>query len=312
MNPDIFERICLSELSPEALEESCAYLTEKLKQFVYKQEPVLVCFPDEGPASLGGIFGEAVRRCEAKPVFLGGSYRWKELLYLAFDSHSQVIIAHPTVVLGLMKLSKYTKTPLYIHNAVLTCYPYSRWMVQGLKKGLDCKVWGCYNLRNSPVIAGFTCDEDAGIHVRQEVFRADVVDEGGKPMPDSRRGKLLFHYLKEDVVFDPEETALLRHQECSCGNDAPRIVESVYSGSGDTTKRIWEERFLAWSSVLDYRARQTESGIDLELVVFPGECLPKLPSCAKLTVRPWEPERDVPFYIADHFVKISENLPTNP
>jgi len=32
----------------------------------------------------------------------------------------------------------------------------------------------------------------------------------------------------------------------------------------------------------------------LALICFPGEKLPKFPSCAKLQVRPWNPERDCP------------------
>ena len=39
----------------------------------------------------------------------------------------------------------------------------------------------------------------------------------------------------------------------------------------------------------------TESGLALELVVFPGESLPVIPNCAKLKIRPWDPETDVPF-----------------
>ena len=79
-------------------------------------------------------------------------------------------MASPWVILGLMKLSKFTKTPLYASDVVLGGYPYAKWMVEDVEKGMDCRVWGCYAIRSGPVIAGFTCNQGAGIHIRDEIL----------------------------------------------------------------------------------------------------------------------------------------------
>ena len=308
MKQDCYEKLLATETTPEALEMTRSYIAERLKVFLYKEEPVLICFPDQGPDSFGGIVAEAVKKCDGVPVFWGPDYRWISLLRQAFDTHAHTIVAPPLIVLGLMKVAKATATPLYIHNVVMGGYPYARWMLDGLKKGLDCKVWGCYSVRSGPVVTGFTCEREAGIHIRDERFKAVVVDEEGNQLPDPQRGKLLLvSTVDPELVYDPEESSLMLHQPCSCGCDAPRIVETLYTGTDNPAKAVLEERFLAWSSILDYRANQTESGIDLELVVFPGESLPKIPSCAKLTVRPWNPEKEVPFYAVDNFMKLPEN-----
>ena len=99
---------------------------------------------------------------------------------------------------------------------------------------------------------------------------------------------------------------MMHHQPCSCGSDDPRIVETNYIGEDNPTRALLEEKFLAWSSVLDYRAENTEYGTALEMVVFPGESIPKLPSFAKLNVRHWNPEEDVPFCMERFARKISE------
>ena len=54
---------------------------------------------------------------------------------------------------------------------------------------------------------------------------------------------------------------------------------------------------LRWSSILDCRVTRSDYGLELEIVTFPGEKLPKLPSCAKQVVRPWDPETEIPFSI---------------
>lgn len=307
MNENEYKRFFQMETTPEALAASAAYLAQKLGAFVRKREPVLICFPKMGPDSLGAVFENAILALDAVPIFWGPDFRWKELLRIAFDSHSQTIIAHPLIVMGLMKIAKATQTPLYIHNVVLGGYPYAQWMTEDLKKGLDAKIWGFYSVRSSPVILGFTCDQQAGIHVREEVVHAMLVEQSGAGAASAKRGKLLFASQKDpQLVLDPHETAILHYQPCSCGSDTPRIVDTMSCDFSHPSRDFFEKRLLDWSSILDYRLRVTEYGTDLEIVIFPGELLPKLPSSAKLTLRPWNPEKDVPFYILDHFVKIPE------
>lgn len=309
MTDNSYQRLLKLETTPEALEATVCYLTERMKPFLRTLEKVMILFPDEGPDSLGAIFAEAVRRCNGEPFFVGSDYRWKTLLRVAFQSHTSTIIGHPLVVLGLMKLAKATGTPLYLYDVIACGDPFSHWMVDGLKRGLDCRIWGCYAVRSGPVVAGFSCEQEAGIHIRKDVFVPDVQYLPGDKATGPRRGRLYFVSAKDpQLVYDPQEIALVYHNGCSCGCDEPRVVETNSSKQDSISKIFSEDKFLTWSSILDYRARLTEYGIDLELVVFPGESLPKIPSCAKLTVRPWDPETDIPFYIADNFIKIPEKI----
>ena len=284
------------ETTPEALERTRVYLYQRMKDILRPNEKVLICFPDEGVGSLGGLIAQVLTDCKCEPLFWGPDHRWKGLLKQSFVESVDAIFGPPLVVLGLMKMARATSTPLGIYNAFLAGYPYTSWMNEGIKRGLDCRIWGCYWIGKGPVIAGFTCDKEAGTHIRSDIFEARICDTDGKPLPDARRGAFTLHYKPEPgLVFDTQETAKIWHQPCSCGCDDPRIVETVFVGDDDPAKTMLEERFLAWSSVLDYRVERTECGLDLELVVFPGENLPKITSCARLTVRPWNPEEDVPF-----------------
>lgn len=305
MQNSSYEKLYRMETAPEALKASAEYIAGVIKPFLSTLEPVLICFPDEGPASLGGIFKEAVLLCEATPLFWGPDFRWKSLLQMAFETHANTVIGHPMVVLGLMKLAKATATPLYIYDVIIGGYPFARWMVDGLKQGLDCNIWGFYALQGGPVLAGFTCAQQAGMHFREDILRPFTLDEQGQVLPGGSRGRLYFESVKEPgMIYDSQETAVIHYQPCSCGCDAPRVVNTYYVGSDNPSRALLEEQFLAWSSVLDYHAENTEYGTALELVVFPGESMPKLPSCAKLRIRPWDPETDVPFCMKKYAVKI--------
>lgn len=304
---DVYQMILDMETTPDALEATVCYLAEKIKPFLSTLEPVLICFPDEGTASLGGVFKEAVLRCAARPVIWGPDYRWKELLRIAFDTHANTVIGHPLVILGLMKLARATATPLYIYDVIVCGDPFARWMVDDLKAGLDCRVWGCYAVHSGPVVAGFSCTEEVGIHIREDVFCPQLSSEEND-QTDFNRGRLLFASMKApNLIYDPEQMVVLRQQRCSCGCEEPRVVDANPIREDRLTRELLEGKFLAWSSVLDYRAEQTESGMSLELVVFPGESLPKVPSVARLMVRPWNPD-DIPFCMRKYTTKISEKI----
>ena len=291
---DSYKKLLELETTPEAIEATVQYLARLMKPFLQTLEPVLICYPDDGPASLGGIFKEAVIRCEAAPVFWGPDYRWMELLRIAFDTHANTLIGHPQTVLGLMKLAMVTKTPLYIYDMIVGGDPFPRWMVDGLKSGFDCNVWGCYAVRSGPIVAGFSCAQDAGIHIREDVFVPQIVAEPNGEV--SKWNRVRFASAKNpDILYDPEQVARIHYQPCSCGCDEPRVVETKSVRQDVLSKYNLDELLLTWSSILDYRVEYGESGVELELVVFPGEPLPKLPSCAKLVIRPWNPSEDIPF-----------------
>ena len=296
---DAYQKLLKLETTPEALEATVCYLSAQIKPFLQTLEPVLICYPDAGPASLGGLFKEAVLRCDAKPILWGPDYRWRELLRIAFDTHANTVVGHPQVVLGLMKMARATSTPLNIYNVIVCGDPFSHWMVNDLKNGLDCKVWGCYAVKSGPVIAGFSCVQEAGIHIREDVFLPVVPNQPEDAPFVSGRGKICFRSAKNpEIIFDPMEESLIHYQPCSCGCDAPRVIETSSLQEEKRSRALLEERFLVWSSVLDYHAEKTEFGMALELVVFPGESLPKIPSAAKLRVRPWDPENDIPFCLS--------------
>lgn len=307
---DDLQTILELETTPQALEATVEYLVGRIKPFLQTLEPVLICYPDEGPASLGGVFKEAVLRCEAKPIFWGPDFRWKELLRLAFDSHANTVVGHPLVVLGLMKLARATGTPLSVYDVIACGDPFSHWMVGDMKKGLDCRVWGCYAVASGPVVAGFSCEQEAGIHIREDVFVPQLRCDGNNTV-GINRGRLCFASAKDpSLTYDPQQMALLHYQPCSCGCDEPRVAENHSLGEDERSREQLETDFLSWSSVLDYRTEQTESGMSLELVVFPGESLPKLPSVARLNVHPWNPD-DIPFCMQSYAVKIPEKIQEN-
>ena len=90
------------------------------------------------------------------------------------------------------------------------------------------------------------------------------------------------------------DTGRIDPSPCSCGCTSPKIIDMDVMKDNPELSELGES-LLHWSSILDCRIEKTEYGLELELVVFRGEKLPKLPTAAKRIVRAFNPEQDEPF-----------------
>jgi len=280
---------------PEAVEKSVSYVQENMSRFLKKNEKVLLLYPKKDDVACR-ILDQAVLACECVPVWIGEDCRWMTLLKKAFTTKSSCIVGPPLMLLGLSKLAKYMDTPLFVKNVLMAGYPTTGWLVNGVRQGLDCMAWGCFDPGIGAVIAGFTCPQLDGVHVRTEEYGVEIVDEKDRSLPAGEAGRVVL-YPKSDpsLRFAVGDRARLETKPCSCGCSAPKLVNIDTEKMGNEDLSELGESLHYWSSILDCRMEKTEYGLELELVVFPGEKLPKLPTTAKLVVRPFNPETDEPF-----------------
>lgn len=295
MNHPTIIKISELESTPDALEATVSYLAEHLK-FLKKRDRVLICFPNHRPGDLGTLLEQAVLRREAFPVIWGPDLRWKTLMRLAFSNRITTIIGPPLVILGLTKLARACRTPLFIRNIVTSGYPCLDWMIDGIIKGLDCRTWGIFGFGTRPIVLGFSCGHSRGVHLRSAEYGVEILDPEGNPVPDGQRGEIRFYSRRDpSIKFLQRDTARLEYSLCSCGDPTPRLMDiNVGSDLDQDVVKLGQE-LHSWTSILDCRVRKGDYGLEIEALVFPGEMLPEFPSCAKLDVRPWDPDKDIPF-----------------
>lgn len=280
--------------APEALDATVRYLAERLRPGLKKGERVLLCFLSYAPDSLGGLMEQAVIQCGGKPVRFGPDHRWKTLLQQAFLSHATTIIGPPLLVLGLTKLKKHVGIPLYIRNVVTVSYPCLDWMIDGIAAGLDCSCSGCFGVEDTGIVAGFSCDRSGGVHIRSNVYGVDIVDTAGK-LTDQIGEMILYPISDPDLRLPMGEQARLVTEDCPCGEPTHRLVDMYPGKNLDADLLNLGQQLQSWTSILDCRLNKGQYGLEMELIVFPGEKLPKLPSAAKQVIRPWNPNEDMPF-----------------
>ena len=295
MSKAALEKILEITSRENELESAVQYLVECFTPIVKSCATTVICFPRNKKTDFGFLAGEAVKRCGGEPVFWEDDFRWKTLLSLAFRKKASTIIAPPLVVLGMTKIARYEKIPLYFYNVVMSGYPCLDWIMDGISKGLDCKHAGLFAPEVTSILAGFACGCGTGIHLWDEKYDAEILGEKGEILPYGSRGQILLRRKDDRQAFIYTKTlGAFQTHPCLCGNPAPKLVDIGVKELEKTGLMKAAEQILLWSSVLDCVFRRTPYGLELEVVCFPGEALPKFPSCAKLQIRSWNPERDCP------------------
>ena len=294
--------------TPEAIQQSLEFLTRHMGAFLRPQEKILICFPDDGEGSIGDLLTRAARKLGAIPVPLDGDYRWKTMLKTSFSSRISAIAGPPLTILGLTKLSKATKTPLYFRHVITAGYPCLDWMIDGIRQGSDCQTWCCYGPGSGTVLVGISCGKSRGVHIRDDMFTIHIEDEKGNALPEGSIGDIVISPKSDPSIrFHTLERGRLDSSTCSCGQLSPRLFDFDYGWQVDEILReLWAE-LMSWTSILDCDLIRGENGLELEIVTFPREKLPRFPSCARQVVRPWDPERDSPFWFHRGWRKTLEN-----
>ena len=291
-----FERLALLALTPEAKEATIQYLADSMP-FIRQRDKVLVCFAKDKPGSFGELVESALVRLGAEAVMVEKDWRWKTLLRLAFSNRVNTIIAPPLVVLGLFKLARQKGTPLNIRRVVTAGYPCLDWMIEGIARGLDCQTWGSFAPRGYSVVAGFSCGKSLGVHLRDDVYGIEIVDEKGQSVPEGTMGEMVLYQLDTpEVRFHLGDRARLDTSPCPCGCKAPRLMDITHGSRVDPELAAVGRDLMSWTSILDCRLSRGDYGLEMEIITFPGEKLPKLPATAKRLIRAWDPEKDEPFF----------------
>lgn len=293
--------------SPEMLERSIEYLALNMQKFLRPGDKLMLCFTTKEPDNIGELLRRAANRIGVT-VLVPEDMRWKSMLALAFKSRATAISAPPFVVLGLSKLARHTNTPLFFENVITVGYRCSNWIIEGIQKGLDCQVWGCFGPGSGALVSGFTCNQEPVIHLRDEIFDFEIVDAAGNVLPDGESGYVVITPRNmPHLRYHTAECAKMRRTPCACGCTAPLLMD-MYSGEDvdEYEERLGRDLML-WTSVLDCRFRRGRQGLEIELVMIPGEKLPPLPQCGGRHIRNWDPEVDTPYWFLPNWRKTEEN-----
>ena len=122
------------------------------------------------------------------------------------------------------------------------------------------------------MVCGFSCKDRKGIHLRDDVYGVDIVNDSGTSVPPGHMG-----YISVYEQDDPtsrcilQDRGVLNLKPCSCGQNSPKIVRFLPDGKIDSDLIELGQSLQRWSSILDCRLDKTAYGLEMEIIYFDGD-----------------------------------------
>jgi putative adenylate-forming enzyme len=154
------------------------------------------------------------------------------------------------------------------------------------------EAWGVvpynyYGLTEAGAFLGADCSFHQGIHVFEDFFIVEVVDDKNKPVPDGITGDKflltnLFNFTQPLIRYEISDMISVASEPCSCGRAFKRIT--VMDGRNDDFVRLPGRRgtdvrvhplnfrspLASFSEIREYQIVQEPDGIDVFLVLKQG------------------------------------------
>ena len=111
--------------------------------------------------------------------------------------------------------------------------PWTEEMRQEIEKSLGIKAYDIYGLTETsgPGVA-FECEEQAGMHINEDHFYAEIIDpDTGEVLPDGEKGELVFTSLDKEAFpllrYRTRDICVLSRKPCSCGRTHVRMAKPM-------------------------------------------------------------------------------------
>ena len=106
-------------------------------------------------------------------------------------------------------------------------------MRHDIEKKLGIKAYDIYGLTeiSGPGVS-FECEEQAGMHVNEDHFIAEVINPvTGEVLPDGEKGELVFTSITKEAFpllrYRTRDICILSHKKCSCGRTHVKMTKPL-------------------------------------------------------------------------------------
>lgn len=110
---------------------------------------------------------------------------------------------------------------------------WSEKMRQEIQNQLGIKAYDIYGLTeiSGPGVA-FECSEQAGMHINEDHFIAEIIDpDTGEVLPDGTQGELVFTSITKDAFpllrYRTRDICVLTREKCSCGRNLVKMCKPM-------------------------------------------------------------------------------------
>ena len=197
----------------------------------------------------GGTNEDVVQVCYGYGLFTGGpglnggshlvgsltlpmsSGNTERQLQFMEDLGSTIICCTPSYALNLGEAikEKGIKDKLKLKAGIFGAEPWTEEMRRQIEESLGIKAYDIYGLtETSGPGVSFECEEQAGMHIQEDHFIAEIIDpDTGEVLPEGSVGELVFTCITKKAFpllrYRTRDLCILTREKCSCGRTHVRM-----------------------------------------------------------------------------------------
>ena len=160
----------------------------------------------------------------------------KEVITALKEFHPEVFKAPPTVMIELVRAAERLglgklPTPRYLISYGESFDPGQRKIIED---AFGTRVFDHYGLEEVGII-GADCEEHNGIHVNEESYIVEILDDDGNVVEAGTSGRIIvtyfYNYVMPFIRYDTGDRGRLLTDPCQCGRSSPRLSVEGWRGS---------------------------------------------------------------------------------
>lgn len=235
-----------------------------ISEMVHPGETVLITMPFSGALGLGDLIKKAVEKIGALPLCAGWGKTYAELSDLVLLHKPRCYIGFPV---PLLSLARYMGSAFSVERALISGDVCSHGVFAALSEQFA--LYPHYGSREMCLGGAITCDAQAGhagsafvgMHMRENHFIAEIIDEDGRLLPDGQEGELVITTIGMTAMpliryRTGDRTRIVPHSNCPCQSVTKRIAQPFRMGEEADLLCALDDAIFALPEVIDYRAER--------------------------------------------------------
>ena len=235
-----------------------------LGELIFPGSVTMICFPFSGPFGLGELIAEAVTRLGARPLRLGAGLSYGEYRAVMEAEQPDTFVGMPVQLLSLLRVCG--KGSLL--RALVSGDSCPETVIAACEEILGSRLFPHYGSREMALGGAITCPAHEGMHLRENHVIAEIVDDGGNPLPPGEWGELVI------TTIGMEAMPLIRYRTgdltrilpcpCPCGSEVLRL-DTVRRRDTEAIRAL-DERLFSIPQTADFRAEEKDGRLHLTVL----------------------------------------------
>ena len=171
--------------------------------------------------------------CLTLPMSSGFTDR--QIMFM-MDLNATILCATPSYAAYIgetLKEQGYKPEDNKLKAGIFGAEPWTEEMRRSIEKSLGIKAYDIYGRTETsgPGVA-FECEEQAGMHINEDHFLAEIIDpDTGEVLPEGSKGELVFTALDKEAFpllrYRTRDICVLSRKKCSCGRTLVKMTKPM-------------------------------------------------------------------------------------